>query len=63
MPIQFTPETEQVIQDWMARTGIDSPDLLIQLVLQSFEGVLDVPYEDLDPDLRGHIEIPKEEFW
>ena len=62
MSIQFKPETEQLIREWMARTGIESPDLLIQLALQSFDGVLDVPYEDLDPDLRRDIEVAEAEY-
>ena len=62
MAISLTPETQRLIEQRMEQSGVDSPDELIRLALQTLDESRSEDYDSLDADTRAAIEEAEAQF-
>ncbi|HSI34317.1 MAG: hypothetical protein ACAI43_22135 [Phycisphaerae bacterium] len=56
MAITLSQETQRLIEDRMRQTGIDTPDELVRIALDTLSGREGPTIEELDPQTQAAIE-------
>lgn len=56
MAIVLSEETQKLIEQGMKESGLDTPDELVRLALQTMRQVRGQDFEDLDEETRRAIE-------
>lgn len=56
MGIVLSAETQQLIEERMKQSGIETPDELVRLALRALDTTRGEDYENLDGDTRAAIE-------
>ena len=56
MSISLTHETQQLIEEQMKRTGIETADDLVRLALRTLNQIQSEDFEELDPETRAAID-------
>jgi len=56
MTISLSPETQRLLEREMQEAGVDTPDELVRVALQTLHQVRGENFEDLDPATQAAIE-------
>ena len=56
MAVVLSPETEKLIEERLAETGIDSADELVRIAMEMFHAMRGEDIEDLDEETQAAIE-------
>lgn len=56
MAVVLSPETEKLIEQRLAETGIASADELVRLAMEVFNGIRGQDIEDLDEETQAALE-------
>ena len=62
MSFALKPDTQRLIVERMKQTGIDSPDELVRVALQTLDQVRGEDYDTLDAQTRAAIEAAEAQF-